>query len=152
MIRRAYTSTVVGTVQMGFGLLCAAAVAVGTAAAGVEPWVTAVSAAAVVLAAVHLSTVRIGIGTGQVQIGQGPWNRPARHVDPHAVVAGRTLELGWAQTFGIGTSWHRKTTRLTVRPGPTLELELDGGEHIRISIPDPDTARQLLPTARQETP
>jgi hypothetical protein len=52
--------------------------------------------------------------------------------------------LGWQQVFGFGIRFHRKTQRLTVRPGPALCPRLAGGEHLRISTPDPAAARSLL--------
>ena len=63
------------------------------------------------------------------------------------VVDAASTTLSWAQVFGIGVRFHRRTTRLTVRPGPTLCLTLRSGERIRISTPDPESARRLLPAA-----
>lgn len=125
-------------------------VAVITAVSGSAPWVTVVIAVAGVLAAVHLSTVRISVGDGRKCLGQGPWNRPARQIAVDTIVAARSLDLGWAQTFGLGVPFHRKTARLTVRPGPTLSLQVVTGEHIRISTPDPNAARELLAADQQE--
>jgi hypothetical protein len=40
--------------------------------------------------------------------------------------------------------FRRKTARLTVRPGATLELVLSGGECIRVSTPDPVAAALVI--------
>lgn len=151
MIRQAYTSTVIGPIQFGLGLLCAAAVTVIVASTGTNLWITIVIAVAMTLAAVHLSTVRISVGDSQLCIGQGPWNRPARKIAGEAILAAHSVDLRWAQTFGIGVAWSHLATRMTVRPGPTLYVELNTGEQIRISTPDPAAACELLPPAKKES-
>ena len=60
----------------------------------------------------------------QILLGQGPWGHPARSVAASEVVDATSTSLSWAQVFGIGVRFHRRTTRLTVRPGPTLCLTL----------------------------
>lgn len=39
---------------------------------------------------------------------------------------------------------------MTVRPGPTLDVELNTGDQIRISTPNPAAACELLPPAKKD--
>ena len=94
-MRQAYTSTVVGPVPLGLGIVCAGATGIIAATARAPAWLTAALVIVILLAA---------------------------------------------------------ATRLTVRPGPTLHLQLRTGEHIRISTADPEAARTLLTATEQEAP
>lgn len=149
-MRQAYTSTVVGPVPLGLGMVSAVAAAIIAAAARSPVWLAAVFVIVVLLAAADQSTVRLSVGGGRLVLGHGPWNRRVRTLPADEVVAADSTNLRWPQVFGIGVRFHRKTTRLTARPGPTLHLELRTGEHIRISTPDPDAARTLLIPTEQE--
>lgn len=150
MTREAYTSTVLGTAQFGLGLAATAMVAVAAANSGAAWWITLLITIVMAATALHLSTVRLAVGDGQICVGHGPWNRPARLIATSAVVEADSLTLGWAQSVGVGVPLHRKTTRLTVRAGPAIHLVLDNGEHLRISTPYPDAARELLEVRREE--
>jgi phosphotransferase system glucose/maltose/N-acetylglucosamine-specific IIC component len=150
VMSNAYTSTVVGPVQLVLGVLGAAAIATIGALSAAPPWITALTSLIVLITGVHLSIVRLSIGAGNVVIGQGPWNRRARVIPADVVLSATSEDLRWPQVFGVGVAFHRKTTRLTVRPGPTLSLSLQGNEHLRISTQDPDAARALLSAAREE--
>lgn len=146
MSRQAYTSTVVAPVQVGLAVLTAAGILIAAAVGGAPAWPIAVIAAIMVVATgLYLSTVRLIIGADRVLIGQGLWGR-ARAIAASDVLDCRSTTLGWAQVFGIGVPFHQRTTRLTIRPGPTLCLTLRDGEHVRISTPDPDTAQRILST------
>ena len=151
MTAQAYTSTVVAPIQLAIGLVLAAATAAFVAAAGGSVWIVALVVVVILLTAIHLSVVRLSIGGGRVVLGQGPWNRGARVIAADSVVAGRILTVRWAQAFGVGIAFRRKSTRYTVRAGPAVELSLQGGEQIRISTPDPEAALTLLPITRKET-
>lgn len=149
MSYQAYTSTVVAPVQLAVALVCAAGVAACCALVGVA-WVGAAwvgLAAGIVVAAVGLqqSTVRLSVGSHRIVLGQGPWGFRGRVISTDDVVQSWSASLSWPQVFGIGVGFHARTTRLTVRPGPTLCLVLATGEHIRVSTSDPDLARALLP-------
>ena len=136
-MQRAYTSTVMGPAHLAAGVLGAGAFGAATAAAGGPVWVTVLGVMAIVITSIHVSTVRLSIGAGRIVVGQGPWSRRARVIPVDAVASAADEDRGWQQVFGLGTRFHRKTERLTVRPGPTLCLQLAGGEHLRISTPDP---------------
>ncbi len=143
MSRQAYTSTVVAPVQVGLAVLTAAGVLIAVPVLGMA-WPVAVIAAIVVVATgMYLSTVRLIVGNDRVLIGYGVWGR-ARAIAASDVLDCRSTTLGWAQVFGIGVAFHKRTTRLTIRPGPTLCLTLRDGEHVRISTPDPDAAQRIL--------
>lgn len=144
-LRQAYSSTVVAPAH----ILAAAAVAAAVCAATAHlpapgPAMTAGGAAAIVLTGIHLATVRLTVSPERIRIGQGPWPRAGRSIRAAAVRDARAENLGLAQIFGIGVPFHRRTTRLTVRTGPTLVLVLDSGEYIRVSTPDPAAAARLL--------
>ena len=149
-MQRAYTSTVMGPAHLAAGVLGAAAFGAVTATAGGPVWVTVPGVMAIVITSIHVSTVRLSIGAGRIAVGQGPWSRRARVIPVETLVSAAGENLGWQQVFGLGTRFRRKTQRLTVRPGPTLCLQLAGGEHLRISTPDPAAACSLLPAAGKQ--
>ncbi|MHB1596271.1 MAG: hypothetical protein ACYCU3_19095 [Streptosporangiaceae bacterium] len=145
-VRRAYSGTVVApghiaaaavlaAVLLSCGIAFLPAAAAAAAAAG---------AVVLVLAGVQMATVRLMAGPGYVRISQGPWGWPARVIPAAAVLEARARQLSFLQTFGIGVPFRWKTTRLTVRPGATLELVLSDGECIRVSTPDPVAAALLI--------
>lgn len=143
----AYTSTVVAPVQVAI----AAALAVGVAALCIVfgvAWAGAAAAVVIVVVGVHESTVRFSIGSRHIVLGQGIWSLRSRVISTDRVVQSWSTSLSWPQVFGLGVPFHTRTSRLTVRPGPTLCLVLAGGEHLRISTSDPNLARALLPPAR----
>ena len=139
-----------GPAYLAAGVLGAAAFGAVTATAGGPVWVTVLGVMAIVITSIHVSTVRLSIGAGRIVVGQGPWSGRARVIPVEAVAFAADENLGWQQVFGLRTRFHRKTERLTVRPGPTLCLQLAGGERLRISTPDPVAARSLLPAAGKE--
>ena len=149
-MQRAYTSTVTGPAHLAVGVLGAAAFGAVTATAGAPVWATVLGVTAIVITSIHVSMVRLSIGAGRIVVGQGPWSPRARVIPVETVASATDEDLGWQQVFGLGTRFHRKTDRLTVRPGPTLCLQLAGGEHLRISTQDPAAACGLLSAAGKE--
>lgn len=150
-LRLAYSSIVVAPASILASAVVAAAVCAATARLpGPALVMAAAGAVAILLAGIHLATVRLTVSPERIRIGQGPWPRPGRSISAAAVREAHAEDLGLAQIFGIGVPFHRKTTRLTVRTGPTLVLVLDSGEYIRISTPDPGAAVRLI-GAREET-
>lgn len=152
MSRSAYTSTTVAPLQVAAGVVVAAALLVANASVEGPTWLAIVCALLAVVSAVHVATVRLSVGSGRVVLGQGPWPTRGRVIDAGSVLAAEHLNLSRAQVFGIPMPRHRRTTRMSIRPGPTLALTLRDGEHIVISTPDPDTAIRLLPTLQEDTP
>ena len=150
-LRQAYSSTVVAPASILASAVVAAAVCGATARLpGPALVMAAAGAVAILLAGIHLATVRLTVSPERIRIGQGPWPRPGRSISAAAVREVHAEDLGLAQIFGIGVPFHRRTTRLTVRTGPTLVLVLDSGEYIRVSTPDPGAAVRLI-GARAET-
>lgn len=145
-IRRAYSSTVVAPGHIAASaVLAAALLSCGIAFPSAVPAATAaVGAAVIVLAGVQLATVRLMVSPGYIRVSQGPWGRPGRVIPAGAVREARARQFSFPQTFGIGAAVHWKVTRLTVRPGPALELILSDGECVRVSTPDPATAALLI--------
>jgi hypothetical protein len=146
--RKAYSSTVFAPVQVALGVAIAVAAAVILAVLGSPSWLIPIAVVAILAASLHVATVRLSIGDGRVLIGLGPWGLRARAFSVDDVLGAETANLGWAEVFGIGAPLHWRTTRLTVRPGPTLCLDVRGHEHIRISTANPQTARALLTSER----
>jgi hypothetical protein len=145
-VRRAYSSTVVAPGHLAAcAVLAAALLSYGIAflPAGAAA-ATAVGAAVIVLTGVQMATVRLMVDSECVRVSQGPWGRAGRVIPAGAVRDARPGQLSFLQTFGIGVPFRWKTTRLTVRPGPALELLLSDGECIRVSTPDPVTAALLI--------
>jgi hypothetical protein len=145
-VRRAYSSTVVAPGHLAAcAVLAAALLSCGIAflPAGAAA-ATAVAAAVIVLTGLQMATVRLMAGPGYVRVSQGPWGRPGRVIPAGAVRDARVRQLSFLQIFGIGVPFRWKTTRLTVRPGATLELVLSDGECIRVSTPDPAAAALLI--------
>ncbi len=76
MIRHAYTSTVVGSVPVGLGIVCSTAAGVVTVIAHAPIWVTAALVVAALVAAADQSTVRLSVGEDTVVLCYGPWEPP----------------------------------------------------------------------------
>jgi hypothetical protein len=145
-IRRAYSSTVVAPGHIAAcAVLAAVLLPCGIAFLPTAAAVAAgASAAVIVLAGVQMATVRLMASPGFIRVGQGPWGRPGRVIPAGEVREAQARQFSFLQCFGIGVPFHWKVTRLTVRPGPALELILTDGECIRVSTPNPVTAAQLI--------
>jgi hypothetical protein len=156
---RAYSSTVVAP------WLAVASAAIGGAMStglylalpgGDFPGRTAglLAGAVTVLTGLYLATVRLAAGNGRIVFGHGPWARTGRVIPASLVTEAHVEHLSLPQTFGFGIPWDRRTTRMTVRPGPVLALTLSTGEVIRVSTPDPRAALAVIqpgPTRPGET-
>jgi hypothetical protein len=153
----AYTSTVVGYRPA----LLAAAMATGIAAGCLalvgrpETWlrigslvvIAAVSVVVTVrLATVRLAVSRLGLGVGSGLSGHTRW------IPLDAVGAEQSVMLTWPQVYGIGLRPARRMTRLTVRAGPALRVDLRDGEQLWISTPGAPAAAALLARWRTATP
>jgi hypothetical protein len=99
------------------------------------------TAAVVFVVGCYLATVRLVAGADRIVLGQGPWQWPRRVIPPRS-----SLMHGPSASAAGGRSglacW--STTRMTVRPGPTLVLAISTGEYIRISTPDPVAAVTVI--------
>jgi hypothetical protein len=149
-VTTAYTSTVVarGHAVAGgvLGLVALALPAVGV------PWPVAVAAAVLlVVTGVRLGTVRLAIGETEVRVTAGLSGR-ARRIPRARVRTATAVSLSRAQTLGLGLPLRTRTTRLTVRPGPTLVVALDDGEVLRISTAEPARAADRLIVTTKESP
>jgi hypothetical protein len=149
MNQQAYTSTVVAPIQVAIGAVLALLVGTFMFARGASIWLVAFSIVLIAVSAVYLSTVRLGVNAERIIVSQSPFALSARVIDVSSVVEATRVDIGWPQVFGIGVPWHWRTSRLTVRPGPTLNLRLAGAERISISTSDPDAALRLLGTERK---
>jgi hypothetical protein len=147
--RQAYSSVVFSRRHVTVGGAIALLAGVGLGVVGHVPiWVAAGTAIIVALAAVYISTVRLAVGGDRITIGLGPIAWRARGLATSDVIDAQATSISGAQVFGLGLPWHSPTTRLTVRPGPTLVLRLVDGEVVRVSTPEPELAVQLIPLVR----
>lgn len=144
MNRTAYTSTVFAPFQIAIAVVFAAIVAGIAELSGGPWWAAALVVLAILLTGLQVATVRLSIGNGKVLVGMGPWGLMARRFAMADVVEAEATNLGWRQIFGVGAPFRRRTTRLTIRPGPTLVMTVRGNELVRISTADPERARELL--------
>lgn len=143
--QRAYSSVVVSRSHLAAGVAITAAAEAGMLFAARAPaWTGLVLAVSCLLTAVYVSTVRLAVGAGRIAIGLGPAAWRSRILATSDVAAAHAANLSLAQVFGLHVEWHCRTTRLTVRPGPTLVLRLIDGEVIRVSTPDPELAIELI--------
>jgi hypothetical protein len=147
----AYSSTVVSPGHLIAGAATGALLAL---VIPVGPIGRLLPAAAVFLTGIYVATVRIAVGRKLIVLGQGPFGRPRWSIPLLDVADAQAVSLSRGQVFGFGVPWHRRTTRITVRPGPTLVLRLTTGDYVRISTPDPCAAvaiiRSALPSRHDE--
>lgn len=149
---QAYSSTVVAPAQIAFGVVSGAVVGGILIVLRSGLWPVAIVVFVIVVATgIYLSTVQLTVVAGRVNIGQGRGEREPRSISANEIVERSSALLSWAQCFGIGAPSAPRTTRLSVRPGPTLCLTLRDGESIRISTPDPAAALRVLAGAQSET-
>lgn len=96
---------------------------------------------------VYLAGISVTATRTYIEIGQGRGERDPRRISRDDIVAASAADFSWAQVFGVGLPRDPRTTsttRVTVRPGPTLVLELRSGEVVRVSTPDPARALAVL--------
>lgn len=148
-----YRSTVVSPLHVGAAALFAVAALVASAIDG-QWWIGVPVALVILVIGIHLGVVRLTVEAGVVQAGQGPWGG-GRRIPTGEIADAQPGELSFAQVVGVGLPTgakpgrptpQRRTSRLTVRPGPTLLLVLDSRERIWISTADPAAAARALRT------
>ena len=145
----AFTSTVVAPAQIALGVLSALVVAVILTALSSGLWPVAIIAALVIVGvAVYLATITFSVQGRRITIAQGRGEREPRIVHAAEIREQVRRDLTWPQAFGLGLESDDRTTRLTVRAGPTLFLTLTDGEQIRISVTDPEAALAAIDEAR----
>jgi hypothetical protein len=158
-MNEAYSSTVTSRWHLGIGLLITVVTVGVVLAIGAGALVAVVLAVVLIATSVFVSTVRLVVGNGRVVLGQGPLAWPSRTIPVADIISAAAEELTGAEALGVGVPWRWRTTRLTVRPGPTLALTLRSGEVLRVSTSRPDQAVQLIsapsggasPTPRRST-
>jgi hypothetical protein len=142
--REAYSSVVVSRAHLTIGVVIALLVGIGVRIPGHFPlWGSVVLVVALALTAVYLSTARLVVGPDRISVGIGPVGRGRLLARADVVEAG-VADLTRAQAVGLGLPWARRTTRLTVRPGPALVLRMAGGEVVRVSTPHPELAVRMI--------
>lgn len=148
-----YASTVVSPLHVGVAAVFAVAAVVAASVDG-QWWIGVLVALVILLIGVHSGVVQLAVGPEEVRAGQGPWGG-GRRIPVGEVAATEAAELTFGQVLGVGLPTgakpgrpapERPTSRLTVRPGPTLLLVLDTRERIWISTADPAAAARALRT------
>ncbi len=148
-----YTSTVVSPLHVGVAAVFAVAAVVAASLDG-QWWIGVPVALVILLIGVHVGVVQLTVGPEEVRAGQGPWGG-GRRIPLGEVADAEASELTFGQVLGVNLPTgakpgrptpQRPTSRLTVRPGPTLLLVLDTRERLWISTADPAAAARLLRT------
>ncbi len=142
--REGYSSTVTSRPHLSVGLAITAVTAAAMVALGAGAVAVVVVGAGLVATSLFVSTVRLVVGGGHLVVGQGPWSWPSRSLPADSVLDARAVELTRAQAYGVGMPWRWRTSRMTVRAGATLVLDLDTGEQLRVSTADPQLAARLV--------
>jgi hypothetical protein len=150
-----YAGTVVSPLHVGAAAVFAVAAVVAAAVDG-QWWIGVPVALLILLVGLHLGVVRLVIDPTEVRAGQGPWPwRGGRRIPVGEVTDTQSAPLTFGQVLGVGLPTGAApgrpapevpTSRLTVRPGPTLLLVLDTRERIWISTADPAAAARALRT------
>jgi hypothetical protein len=141
-----YASVVVSRVHLAVAVVFAAAAAVAAAIDG-QWWLGVLLAVVFLALGVHLGVVRLTVTSDSVRAGQGPWGG-GREIPRAELTEAQVVELSFAQVLGARLPENRRIGRLTVRPGPTLQLVLGSGEYLWVTTADPATAaRAVRPTA-----
>jgi hypothetical protein len=126
----------------------AAATGIGALAMLVEYGGSRPAALAVLLlAGTGLSTVRVVASSRGLTVGLGPWGWPAYHI-PVTRITGARVEQTRALAFGgWGWRWRPGATRLIMRRGPSLVVDLAGKGSFGVTTPDAARAARLLNAA-----
>jgi hypothetical protein len=148
--RQAYSSTVIARRHLLAGAAAGAAIAAGLHVLAPVSLAGPLAGLSVLVTAAYLASVRVTVGAGRVILGQGPLPWPTRVIPVSLIADARAENLTSGQVFGIGVPWHRRTTRMTVRPGPTLVLSLRTGEWVRVSTRDPGAAVAIIRSAHPQ--
>jgi hypothetical protein len=147
----AYSSTVTSRSHLLVGLGITVATAVVVSVLGASAPATVICVGLLLATSLFVSTVRVVVGRGHVTLGQGPLAWPRRDIPFELVTRAEAEDLSTRQAFGSGVGWRWRTTRLTIRRGPTLVLTLGSGEVIRVSTRDPGQAVALIDSRRPAT-
>ncbi|MBN9097704.1 MULTISPECIES: hypothetical protein [unclassified Pseudonocardia] len=148
-----YTSTVVSPLHIGVAVVFAVAAVVAASIDG-QWWIGVPVALVILLIGVHVGVVQLVVGPEEVRAGQGPWGG-GRRIPVAEIADTQAAELTFGQVLGVGLPTgakpgrpapERPTSRLTVRPGPTLLLVLHTRERIWVSTADPAAAASALRT------
>jgi hypothetical protein len=148
-----YAGTVVSPLHVGAAAVFAVAAVVAAAVDG-QWWIGVPVALLILLVGLHLGVVRLVIDPTEVRAGQGPWGG-GRRIPVGEITDTQCAQLTFGQVLGVGLPTGAapgrptpevRTSRLTVRPGPTLLLVLDTRERIWISTADPAAATRALRT------
>lgn len=143
--RTAYSCTVANRTLAGFGVVAGAVLVAVFAFTPAHPVASLVGGVVVAVAVWEFSTIRLTAGPGGVTVRYGLFGFPRYHYPSDQIASARAEDLSFAQLGGLGMHWSPwRGTRLTVRPGPTLQLVLTSGGTVAISAADPKAAAAVL--------
>lgn len=105
---------------------------------------TALAAAALVVGGTALSTVRVIADATGLTVGLGPWGRPSRRIPASRIRSARVEKTSALAYGGWGLRWRPGRTRIIIRRGPSLVVDLTDGTSFGITTKDADQAVRLL--------
>lgn len=91
-----------------------------------------------------VSTVRVVANADGLHVGFGPWGWPARHVGRGRIASVRVEDANVLHFGGWGYRIRGRDSRVIVRSGPTLVVDLVGGGSFGVTIPDAEAFASVL--------
>lgn len=95
-------------------------------------------------AAVALSTVRVVAGRDGLTVGFGPWGWPRRRIGPERMENVRVEDLAPLRYGGWGYRIRGRDTRVVVRSGPAVVVDLKSGGSFGVTVPDAESFARVL--------
>jgi hypothetical protein len=93
------------------------------------------------------STVRVVANDDGLEVGFGPWGIPARRISSDEITAVRVEPSEVLRFGGYGYRIKGRDTRVIVRSGPTLVVDLRHGGSFGVTVPDAAAFASVLGTA-----
>lgn len=103
-----------------------------------------VSLAGAAFAASAASTVRVVADANGLHVGFGPWGWPTRHIRRDRIAGVRVEDANVWHFGGWGYRIRGKDSRVIVRSGPTLVVDLVGAGSFGVTIPDAEAFANVL--------
>lgn len=94
------------------------------------------------------STIRVVVNNRGFEVGFGPWGWPKRHIPLERIAAARVETLSplyWG--FGLGYRVVPGHSRVILRPGPGVVIEMTDGHTFGVTVRDASRAVELINAA-----
>ena len=106
---------------------------------------TVVAALVLLLANLTVTSVRTTAGPGGVIVRYGVLGLPRFHYPAARISSAEAVDVPFSRMGGWGVHWSPwRGTRLTIRSGPSLRLNLTNGRAVTISAVEPQAAATVL--------